>query len=682
MAACFLINIYYFCKLFIKKMNKRKSQFLSKTITFLKSYVELCIWLLAFAVGIRFFETTLLSKINLSFGSKILYNLTGLGYDVSLFLRVSIWIILIFVATSFLNEKITRIVFRLLLSLMLLFSLICIVFFATSGYFLDKVLFNYSFNEIMNIIKSSSKSPFWVYLVVSILPILYFYLSGKRIKINSILLITFIVLTISSFFILNKISFDANQYHIKVNKEHFFWESIGKKQAQAFKENDEETIKAINEFRSYFPEHQFVETEYPFLYHDSCHDVLSPFFNLKPELPNIVFIIVESFGYEYLKNDYQLMPFLDSLSKNSLTWEYCLSVSSRTFGVLPALFGNAPLGKNGFLEQCPNNPQHHSLLKILHQNNYTNNFFYGGWTGFDNMRNYARENNMKYPKKDAWDEDIINKSIETIWGYEDHLMYEQALRKLSKIKSTPRTDVYMTLSTHDPFEYPNSLHYQNIIKDKVQKNKDLSEQQKTEIFNSIIVYGSFAYADWSIQQLIEGYQKRDDFDNTIFIITGDHHSFAKQLGGYSNYHVPLIIYSPMLNTNRNMKGVVSHRDITPTLLSLLKNNYNIKTPEEVTWLNTALDTSLTFNANTFSPLQIIDHTLDGIMYKNYILCENQLEELIDGTPHKINDKNILKQMKRLLFLYQSLDLYIGNNDALIRNYYAHKSKLELGNNED
>ena len=122
-----------------------------------------------------------------------------------------------------------------------------------------------------------------------------------------------------------------------------------------------------------------------------------------------------------------------------------------------------------------------------------------------------------------------------------------------------------------------------------------------------------------------------------------------------------------------MKGVVSQRDITPTLLSMLQNNFDVKTPNEVAWLNTALDTSLTFNANTFSPLHLIAHTLGGIVYKNYMLSEGVLEEFTDDVPRKINDPNVLQRMNRLLFLYQTLDLYIFNNDALIKNPHAHRN---------
>jgi hypothetical protein len=123
-----------------------------------------------------------------------------------------------------------------------------------------------------------------------------------------------------------------------------------------------------------------------------------------------------------------------------------------------------------------------------------------------------------------------------------------------------------------------------------------------------------------------------------------------------------------------MKGVVSHRDVTPTFISLLHKHYSIETPKETAWLNTALDTSLTFNAHSFSPLQLIDHTIGGILYRNYILCEGILEEFTEKGLHKISDPKIYQQMNRLLSLYKSLDLYAFNNNSLIRNEYAYKYK--------
>ena len=657
---------------------KLKNPFLLKTIYFFKSYIELCLWLLAFAVGVRFFEVILLNQLSYNFTSNVVGNLTGLCYDISLYLSAGSWMLVAFVAVCFINEKAARITVRIILSLMLLLSLICVLFFANSGFLLDKVVFSYSIKDLLEIVQTSNQSPLGYYFIMITLPVAFFFISGLRIKINSKLLVVFIVLTISSFFIFKEIPLHSDQYLVKINKGHFFASSVFNKQNLPFKGNEEvlkseeDILKAVEEFRSYFPDHPFAEVEYPFLYEAHYKDVLSPFFNLKTEPPNFVFIIVEGLGYEFLNNDYQLMPFLDSLSKKSLSWAHCLSVSARTFGVYPALFGAAPLGNQGLMYQCPNNPEYHSLLRILHQNNYTHHFFYGGSINFDNVRHFCDQNNMIYLKPDDWEQEVKDESTGIQSVYEDHIVYLQALRKLNKMHKTPRVDVYLSYYTHVPFKYPNSAHFQNRVKNKVVQNKTLSNKEKKEILGSLDIYGSFAYSDWALQQLMEGYQKREDFDNTIFIITGDHSVVSKQFGGHYNYHVPLIIYSPMLKTAKNMKGVVSHRDITPTILALLQHNFNIEIPKEAAWLNTELDTSSTFNASTFSPLQLIDHTIGGVLYKNYLLCEGILEELTHGVPRKINNPSILQQMNRLLYLYRSLDSYIFHNDALIKNDYSYK----------
>ena len=658
-------------------MKEKLAPFVLKITKYVKSYIELCLFLLVFAIVIRFFETILLYRNIHDFVSSILLNLTGLSYDISLFLCAGIWILIIFIVACFFNEKIARVLLRILLSLMLLVSLMLVLFFTTSGFLLDKVVFTYSLQEIWGIVMASSKSPVWVYIVIVVLPVLYFYLSGKRIKINRLLLMLFAVLTLSSFFISNTLTPRTAQYNVKVNKEYFFLKNLFIKQTSIDLKNNEDLIKTVTEFRGYFPELQFDDSTFPFLHQAEYKDVLSSFFNLKPEPPNLVFIIIEGLNYDNLYNDFQLMPFLDSLSTKSLTWEYCLSTSSRTFGVLPALFGAGPLGEKGFMDLCPNTPEFHSLPRILYQNRYTNNFFYGGWMEFDHMESFVKINDTKYLGNADWEEDIKNETLSFEWGYEDHLTYMQALRKLNNVKSLPRMDLYLSLSTHDPFEYPNRLHFEDILKQKLLGNNTQTKMQKEKYLKSSKLYGSFAYADWAIEQLMEGYKNRSDFENTIFIITGDHSCFVSQYAGYSNYHVPLIIYSPMLKSARKMKGVVSHRDITPTLISLLKNNYNIETPEEVAWLNTALDTSLTFNANTFSPLQLIGHSIGGILHKNYMLCEGILEELTEDGPVKINNASVLQKMNRLLILYQTLDSYILNNDALIKNEYSHKKTTNI-----
>jgi hypothetical protein len=136
---------------------------------------------------------------------------------------------------------------------MLFLSLICIVFYASSGFLLDKMVFTYSLKEMWITVRSGTQTPFWIYITVLALPALYFYLSGKRIKINKIWIAIYMLLTLLSFFIFKKLPSDSEQYLVKTNKEHFFLRSI----FSMFEKNNHNINDAVKEFRNYFPEHQF-----------------------------------------------------------------------------------------------------------------------------------------------------------------------------------------------------------------------------------------------------------------------------------------------------------------------------------------------------------------------------------------------------------------------------------------
>ena len=64
------------------------------------------------------------------------------------------------------------------------------------------------------------------------------------------------------------------------------------------------------------------------------------------------------------------------------------------------------------------------------------------------------------------------------------------------------------------------------------------------------------------------------------------------------FHVPLVIYSPLLKKGKKFSSVVSHFDITPSLLSFLQHNYDIKQPSVSAWIGHGL--VLKLRSGTFS----------------------------------------------------------------------------------
>jgi len=84
------------------------------------------------------------------------------------------------------------------------------------------------------------------------------------------------------------------------------------------------------------------------------------------------------------------------------------------------------------------------------------------------------------------------------------------------------------------------------------------------------------------------------------------------------YHVPLIIYSPLLKRSQTFGAVSSHFDITPSLLSLFKHQYNLKIPAVAAWMGGELDTAHGFRSVHSYPLiqtknGVSDYLMDGYM---------------------------------------------------------------------
>src|SRR5574344_244873 len=95
--------------------------------------------------------------------------------------------------------------------------------------------------------------------------------------------------------------------------------------------------------------------------------------------------------------------------------------------------------------------------------------------------------------------------------------------------------------------------------------------------------------DDAMKKFFEKYSKRPDFENTIFIITGDHSMPEITLQEkIDRYHVPLMIYSPLLKESKRFRSIVSHFDVAPSILAFYRENYQLKTPSTVAWVGDGL----------------------------------------------------------------------------------------------
>ncbi len=432
---------------------------------------------------------------------------------------------------------------------------------------------------------------------------------------------------------------------------------------------------AVNLYASSTEDNSYTaDVEYPLIKRPETENVLGAYFELKEEKPNIVFIMVEGLGRDFVGEGAEFggfTPFLDDLTTKSLYWENCLSNTGRTFGVLPSLLGSLPFGKSGFmeLEEFPNKL---TLFSVLKNNGYHTSFYQGTNSSFDNVDRFLKSENLDFVldksgfgnKYTQQAEDAAGSS----WGYPDKELFKKSM-SLPREADQPRLEVYMTISTHEPFIPPSQAYYEKKVEEILSKGKHQG-RVKNIIEKNSNVFATLLYTDEALSYVFEEYKKQPNYDNTIFIVTGDHRLIPiPQRNNISRFHVPLIIYSPMLKETRKMSAVSSHFDVTPTLLALLGDSFELKMPKKVAWMGTALDTETQFRSIKEIPLMRNKNELKEYISGELVYTDGDVMEL-DGQMDLNSTFSGGSKLESKLDNFKSMNAYVTMKNKIIPDSLA------------
>lgn len=356
--------------------------------------------------------------------------------------------------------------------------------------------------------------------------------------------------------------------------------------------------------------------------------------------PNIVILIVESLGREYIgafnedlkiKGYVSYTPFLDSLSKESLIFPNSFANGRQSIHGMSSILAGIPALKTAFTSSPYANQKIQSIVSVANELGYETSFYHGapngsmGFLGFSNILGY---NN--YYGKTEYNNDADWDGIWAIWD-EPFLQYFAK----NEGEKQPFLATIFTASSHHPFKIPEKYH------GKFKKG-------------FIEMHEPIQYTDYALKKYFETAQKQPWFKNTIFVITADHTNKVH----YAEYHkamnlfaVPIIFYSP--NPIFNLKGksdeMAQQLDIYPTLAELMGYNKPLRSwgrslisPQKYEPIIVNSD-AITTNVMLKDYIYRFDgEKITGIFSTNDLNFENNLMPQLENNPEIEKEKLICK----------------------------------------
>ncbi|PZW43524.1 LTA synthase family protein [Pseudomonas sp. URMO17WK12:I2] len=277
---------------------------------------------------------------------------------------------------------------------------------------------------------------------------------------------------------------------------------------------------------------------------------------------NVVVILMESFaGHSVgaLGAPGNITPYFDKLSQEGLLFDRFFSNGTHThqgmFATM-ACFPNLP----GFeyLMRTPEGAHKFSgLPQLLGARDYDNLYVYNGNFQWDNQSGFFSNQGMTHF---IGREDFVDPVfMDPTWGVSDQDMFDRgALELKTNYGQKPFYALLQTLSNHTPYALPKDLPVEPVM---INGKEDLHRT-------------AMRYSDWALGQFFEKARKEPYFNQTLFVVVGDH-----GFGGFDQvtemdlqrFNVPLLLIAPGI---QEKFGKLSHTvgtqvDIVPTIMGRL-----------------------------------------------------------------------------------------------------------------
>ena len=277
---------------------------------------------------------------------------------------------------------------------------------------------------------------------------------------------------------------------------------------------------------------------------------------------NVVVILMEAFAGQYvgkLGDDNNITPEFDKLTEEGILFTRMFSSGTRTNRALVGTllsFPSLPRLKS-ILNDASVDQDFSSLARILKQRKYKTNFMVGGALEYDNRYGFflGQGYDHFYGRNDYGDN-----VFSTVWGVADEHLFTSAFKMLKNVTS-PTLITILTLTNHPTYEFPKNDTFEPVP-------SSMKDQQRMN---------AFKYSDWALGEFMTKCKGEAFYDNTIFVILGDHGFISSDYDQntsieIASYYIPCLIIAPNLEPN-SITRTASQTDIVPTILDMLGGSF-------------------------------------------------------------------------------------------------------------
>ena len=285
-----------------------------------------------------------------------------------------------------------------------------------------------------------------------------------------------------------------------------------------------------------------------------------------PGRPNLVLIHMESFaGFKVgiLGNKLDPTPAFDAIARKSILFtNFFVPRGSTARSIFATLTGIPDLNPVNSASRNPRIVNQHTIINALAD--YEKFYLIGGSATWGNIRGLMAHN---IPGLNIYEEGDYEAPRGDAWGVSDLALFEKANTILAA-QQKPFFAFIQTAGNHRPYTIPDD-----------RKGFELVELDEETLpkngFESLAAYNGIRLLDYSLDYFFRLARKQPYFDNTIFVMYGDHGVHAPTQIPWEQLlltqrHIPLAIYAPrFIRQGRKIDTVASVIDILPTCLSLM-----------------------------------------------------------------------------------------------------------------